>query len=67
MEILTIEVDKPTLEKIHSLGMAYNLKTVDVKDYDYTDNKKWQMLKSKSIKAYKELKNHEYNIRHNDK
>lgn len=41
----------------------YYLKKVDVKDFDYSFDEKWKKLKSKSIKAYKELKDHEYDLR----
>lgn len=33
-------------------------------DYDYSNDTTWKCLKDKSIKAYKELKTHEYNLRH---
>lgn len=33
-------------------------------DFDYSHDTTWKELKDKSIKAYKELKNHEYNLRH---
>lgn len=40
---------------------------VEVEDIDYSYDETWAVLKSKSIKAYKELKNHEYNLRHKTK
>lgn len=37
---------------------------VEVEGIDYSQDELWQSLKSKSIKAYKELKNREYDLRH---
>jgi hypothetical protein len=37
---------------------------VEVQQIDYSTDETWKALKDKSIKAYKDLKNHEYNLRH---
>lgn len=41
------------------------IKNVEVEDFDYSHCETWQRLKKESLKAYKDLKNHEYNLRHN--
>jgi hypothetical protein len=41
-----------------------SIKRVEVEDIDYSHCETWQKLKSESIKAYKSLKDHEYNLRH---
>lgn len=43
------------------------LKQVDVEEVDYSHDELWKELKQKSVKAYKELKNREYDLRHNFK
>ena len=40
------------------------IKNVEVEDFDYSQCETWQKLKKESVKAYKDLKNHEYNLRH---
>lgn len=37
---------------------------VEVEDVDYSHDETWKKLKDESIKSYKALKNHEYNLRH---
>jgi hypothetical protein len=37
---------------------------VEVEQIDYSTDETWKALKDKSINAYKDLKNHEYNLRH---
>jgi hypothetical protein len=37
---------------------------VEVEQFDYSTDETWKALKDKSIRAYKDLKNHEYNLRH---
>jgi hypothetical protein len=41
----------------------YYLKKIEIKDFDYSYDETWNNLKGKSVKAYKELKNHEYDLR----
>lgn len=36
---------------------------VDEKDFDYSENEAWKLAKEKSTKAYKKLKEIEFNIR----
>ena len=38
---------------------------VKVEDVDYSHDKLWQQLKTDSVKAYKKLKDREYDLRHN--
>jgi len=44
-----------------------DIKAIEPDDFDYSDDERWQALKKKSIKAYKDLKEHEFNLRHNTK
>ena len=66
MEAFTIIIDKPSLEKIHSLGIGYTIKNVDVTDIDYSSDTLWTKLKGESIRAYKKLKEREFNLRTNN-
>ena len=36
---------------------------LEPKDFDYSQDEEWQRLKKESVKAYKALKEHEYNLR----
>ena len=51
------ELDMQVRERIEPLK-------IEVEDIDYSNDELWVSLKSKSIKAYKELKNREYDLRH---
>ncbi len=67
-EIVTIEIEMATLKELHSKGVVssndYKVKVVD-EEHDYTADVKWQELKKKSSKAYRELKSREFELRHN--
>lgn len=66
MEIVLCEIPKQIYELIPSLlREGINIKTVDVDNYDYSDDDKWKILKNESSKAYKKLKEHEFNLRNN--
>ena len=41
-----------------------DIKRVEVEDVDYSHDEMWKKLRSESIKAYKNLKDYEYNLRH---
>lgn len=40
------------------------IKRVEVEEVDYSYDDMWKKLRSESIKAYKNLKDYEYNLRH---
>ncbi len=42
------------------------IKTIDVDDFDYSQDELWQLLKKESTKAYKKLKDREFKLRHNE-
>ncbi len=65
-EVITIKVDKGVLKKIHSLGLPYDLKYVDVTDIDYSYDTLWTKLYSASTKAYRALKRREFDLRNNN-
>ena len=58
-------------EDYHDLPNEYKarmeLRTVDELGIDYSHDQLWNDLKKKSDKAYKELKNREFDLRHNVK
>lgn len=63
-EICRIKISMDDLKKIHKQGIKYELDTVDVPDFDYSKDKAWQELKSDSSKAYRKLKEREFELRH---
>jgi len=69
-EIVTIKIAMSTLKDLHSKGLIsssdYEVKHID-EEYDYTDDPTWQQLKKESNKAYRKLKDREYDIRWNHK
>ncbi len=66
MEIVKCEIPKDIYAKIpRELRLEINVKDVDVDNYDYSDDEKWQLLKKESRKAYKKLKEREFNLRNN--
>jgi len=48
----------------HEVRERMVIKKVEVEDVDYSHCETWKKLKDDSIKAYKKLKDHEYNLRH---
>ena len=44
-----------------------DIKTIDVQNFDYSEDEQWQALKKKSLKAYKDLKKREFELRTNHK
>ena len=40
-----------------------DIKAIEPEDYDYSDDEQWVGLKKKSVKAYKDLKKREFEIR----
>ena len=67
MEEVTIVISKELLQLLVDSDVIntgdFRVKTVDVKDFDYSDNPIWKALKEKSDKAFKELKIAEFKIR----
>lgn len=61
---LTIEIDQDLFFKINEeiRGETIVVKRED-KNYNYSNDEKWQELKKVSNKAYKELKKREYFIK----
>lgn len=67
-DIITLTIDKEDYFKIpEKYRVLFELKNVDVEGFDYSDSELWQIAKKESIKAYKQLKNIEFNIRHESK
>jgi len=66
METCTIEVNKDTLEQLSDVfqcGIHYEIKSVEVKDFDYSKYPEWVEQKKKSNKEYGKLKKIEYKLR----
>lgn len=40
-----------------------DIQKVEHEHIDYSNDEMWRMLKEKSVKAYKDLKKHEYNLK----
>jgi hypothetical protein len=67
MEIVKISISKDTLQMLVDSNAIttddFTLIGVDVNDFDYSKNPAWVAAKEKSNKAYKQLKEIEFNIR----
>jgi tRNA nucleotidyltransferase (CCA-adding enzyme) len=67
-ELINFQMDKKEFQELHtSIQNMLVVRSVKVENVDYSDDPIWQDLKKKSDKAYKELKNREYDLRHNVK
>lgn len=42
----------------------FEIVKVEPKDYDYSEDEKWQLLRKEATKYYKKQKEREYEIRH---
>ncbi len=69
-EFIKITIHKSLFEKLFKDGTIksgdYELHDIIIPDFDYSENEKWIEAKSKSRKAYKELKKLEYEIRNHE-
>jgi tRNA nucleotidyltransferase (CCA-adding enzyme) len=67
-ELINFQMEKKEFQELHtSIQNMLVVRSVKVENVDYSDDPIWQDLKKKSDKAYKELKNREYDLRHNVK
>lgn len=57
---MSIQVYKSLPDEVKKSIVVTNC---EPKEFDYTFSDEWQKLKSESIKAYKKLKNFEYDLR----
>ncbi len=66
-EIVTIKITMGLFERLRNRKILqpsdYEVKNVDVDDFDYTNDDVWQKLKKESVKAYKALKKREFELR----
>jgi len=71
MEIATIKISKELLQiLVDSEAITTNdfeVKIVEESSFDYSKDEAWQLLKTKSHKAYKEVKQREFELRHMNK
>lgn len=67
MEICKIKIAKDVLQMlVDSTAITTNdfeVIAVDENEFDYTSNEAWVLAKAASVKAYKKLKEIEFNIR----
>lgn len=68
MEMMTIEMQREQFEFFCNLNglkneTDYRVKSVEVPDFPYSDYEEWNKQKKISVKAYKKLKEIEFNIR----
>jgi hypothetical protein len=68
MKVIKITISLELFERLFKEGHIktgeYELDKIDDKGYDYSDDEQWEKAKSASIKAYKKLKEIEFNLRH---
>ncbi len=68
-EIIILKITRPAFEILYNDGLVdfqngeYELKAVEIKDESYPEDKTWKQLKDASTKAYKDLKEYEFNKR----
>lgn len=65
MKVRMAEEDYQSLPEQYRNFME--IQVIDVEDYDYSEDELWNELKKKSVKAYKDLKKREFDLRHNNK
>jgi hypothetical protein len=67
-EYLRFEMDKDDYEMLsNQVRSKIEPISIDVRDFDYSEDEMWKELKSISTKAYKKLKAREYELRHTKK
>ena len=68
MQAIKITISLELFERLYKAGHIktgdYLLDKIDDPDFDYSDDEHWNTAKSNSNKAYKKLKEIEYNLRH---
>ncbi len=64
MEACRIEVSRSVLQILADNGIEYKLLLVDEKDFDYSQSELWKAAKAKADKAYKSVKQIEFELRH---
>lgn len=68
MEVIKISISTELFARLfkdgHIKSGEYELHKIDEPDFDYSDDEQWNQAKSNSNKAYKKLKEIEYNLRH---
>jgi len=67
MEVVKFKIAKDLFFQIEpSIRDKAEIQEVTEDGYDYSDDDTWLELKKASTKAFKKLKEREYNIRHNN-
>ena len=68
MQLVTVTMPNELFEELYSIyGSLLELQKVEVKDNLFDNDERHKALRKASIKAYKELKDYEYNKRFNHK
>lgn len=66
MEVIKVKISKDLYFKIPiSIRDKMEIQDVEPDDFDYSEDEIWLQLRKESMKAYKKLKEREFNIRHN--
>ncbi len=66
MEVVKAKMRKALYFQIpENVRAEIEIQDIEPEEYDYSDDEIWQELRKQSTKAYKKLKEREYNLRHN--
>jgi len=69
-EVITLTITTKAFEELYNMGLIdldekeYKIKRIEPHEVEYPEDPVWVELKKASREAYKELKNYEYNKRH---
>lgn len=72
-EIIILKITKKAFEELYNQSLIdlksgeFEIKEVEIFQESYPDDKNWIRFKEASIKAFKELKEYEFKLRHENK
>lgn len=72
-EVITLAITMDAFQRLYNMGLIdldekeYKIKRVEPHEVDYPEDPKWRQLKDASNKAFKDLKNYEYDKRQNER
>jgi hypothetical protein len=72
-EIVKLDIALPAFEKLYNMGLIdldekdFKIRRIEPHEVEYPEDPTWRALKEASHKAYKKLKEYEYNKRHGNK
>lgn len=68
-EIIVLKITRKAFEVLYNAGLIdlksedYELKEVEIHQEEFKNNDRWVKLKEASTKAFKDLKEYEFNLR----